>query len=142
LKTVGVRDGAWFDSFSFRQLSHLQAGAQLPVVARLRAGFSILRCPMHGLTTIAPIPGAGARAALPAGDQPEGEKDREIRFLGDLQRLQPKPGDVFVLQVPGRVSDDMADAIRQQWKQIMGEVPLLVVDCDTKLGCIGTVWGA
>ena len=86
---------------------------------------------MTGLTTVAPL---GARTAL--GDEGK-EPEREIRFLGDLQRLQPKPGDVFVLQVPGRISNDMADVIRQQWKQIMGDVPLLVVDCDTKLGCIG-----
>lgn len=88
---------------------------------------------MNGLTTVAPL---GARSAATAAGQ-ETAEPREIRFLGDLQRLQPKPGDVFVLQVPGRISNDMADAIRQQWRQIMGDVQLLVLDSDTKLGCIG-----
>jgi hypothetical protein len=42
-------------------------------------------------------------------------KESEIRFLGDLQRLTLKPGDRFVLIVPGRISPEMAARIQDIW---------------------------
>lgn len=69
---------------------------------------------------------------------PNPDPDPEIRFLGDLQRLQPQRGDVFVLSVPGRVDRATAERIRQLWSETMGqEIELLVLDGDSKLGVIG-----
>ena len=73
---------------------------------------------------------------MPECKPPREEDQREIRFLGDLQRLQPKPGDVFVLTVEGRVSADMVKILREQWKTFMGDIPLLVIDGGARLGCI------
>lgn len=46
----------------------------------------------------------------------------EIRFLGDLQRLQPQPGDVFVLTVDAELSAKQIDMLKERWKTAVGEV--------------------
>ncbi|OUM00571.1 hypothetical protein [Variovorax sp. JS1663] len=87
---------------------------------------------MNGITTVAPL---GARAALPADGQAQ-EEQREIRFLGDLQRLQPKPGDVFVLTVDRSLSIEQCEHLRSYWKQVMGDIKVLVLTEGLKLGCM------
>lgn len=59
-----------------------------------------------------------------------GTQEREpagIRFVGDLQRVQAQPGDFFVLSCEELLSMDSIDAIRNHFKQIAGDVPLLVL---------------
>lgn len=87
---------------------------------------------MNQLTKVAPL---GARAPLSADEKPEPE--REIRFLGDLQRLQPQPGDVFVLTCTQALSADQCDHLTSYWKRVMGDTKLLVLCDGLKLGCIG-----
>jgi hypothetical protein len=61
----------------------------------------------------------------------------EIRYLGDLQRLELKTGDKFVLTVDVPISVRVADMIRKQWEQFAGEgVPLLILQDGMKLGAI------
>ncbi len=61
----------------------------------------------------------------------------EIRFLGDLQRLEVKPGDRFVLQVDYHPTAEMLDRFREVWRRVMGDdVPLLVLEKGAKLGVV------
>lgn len=60
----------------------------------------------------------------------------EIRYLGDMQRLQVSPGDVFVLKAKGRLTIEGVLQIREQWKQVMGDAPLLVLDDAISLGAV------
>lgn len=63
----------------------------------------------------------------------------EIRFVGDLTRLQIEPGDKFVLTVPGRVSDEMREVLRDSWERFAGEgVPILILEEGFRLGAIST----
>lgn len=43
-------------------------------------------------------------------------KDIEIKLLGDLQRLETKPGDRFVLKMDADISADMAEKLQQHWR--------------------------
>lgn len=66
----------------------------------------------------------------------------DIRFVGDLQRLQPQPGDVFVLTVDRDINMEQSDILRRYWEQVMGpEVKLLVLAPGMKLGVVAAVAG-
>lgn len=67
---------------------------------------------------------------------------RKIRFLGDLQRLDVKPGDTFVLSVGGTISADMAEGLKKMWAAKMGEhVPLLILADGMRLGVVSAAKG-
>lgn len=59
-----------------------------------------------------------------------------IRFIGDLARLELRPGDRFVLTTDKRPSDDQIDRIRTAWRAFAGDAPLIVLD-GCRLGVIG-----
>lgn len=54
--------------------------------------------------------------------------EMEIRFVGDLQRVQVQPNDRFVLTVDQVLSASQAEAIQRAWAKFMAgdDVPLLV----------------
>lgn len=64
----------------------------------------------------------------------------EIRYLGDLSRLKIKPGDRFVLKVPGPVSFEMAARIKDQWKAFVGgdseALKLMIIENGMELGVV------
>lgn len=60
----------------------------------------------------------------------------EIRYLGELQRLELKPGDVFVLSVPRELSNEEARIIRKQWDDNMPGVKLIVLSEGMTLGVV------
>lgn len=62
-----------------------------------------------------------------------------INFLGDLARIEVRPGDRFVLMTDGAVSHDMAVRITEEWKRFMGpDAPRLMILSDgIKVGVIG-----
>jgi len=70
-----------------------------------------------------------------------------IRFVGELQRLDVKPGDRFVISVPGPIPMEACERIRQQWKDFIGgDVPVLILSDGIKIGAIsgeqtGTILG-
>jgi hypothetical protein len=68
--------------------------------------------------------------------QDRAAQDGEIRFLGDLQRIQPEPGDVFVLTVDAHLSEEEAMVVRARWLQAMGDAQLLVLGPGMRLGCV------
>lgn len=61
----------------------------------------------------------------------------EIRFLGDLQRVDRRPGDLFVLSVDQVLSMEQAARIRSEWKEIVGDERLLIVTRGYRLGLVG-----
>jgi hypothetical protein len=71
-----------------------------------------------------------ASEAAPVSD------DVHVRFVGDLQRLEVRSGDRYVLTVPERVSAEATVRIRKAWEQFAGNSPLLILDGDMKVGAI------
>ncbi|MES2634039.1 MAG: hypothetical protein V4669_13780 [Pseudomonadota bacterium] len=67
----------------------------------------------------------------------ESTMNLEINWKGDLQRIQPKPGDVFVLSVDKEISDEQACRIREHWKAMVGEgLPLVVIGAGVRLDVV------
>lgn len=64
----------------------------------------------------------------------------EIRYLGDLQRLELKPGDRFVLTVDRPISGEMAAKLGEVWARFVGDdredLKLLILDSGMKLGVL------
>lgn len=66
-----------------------------------------------------------------------GQQPEEPRFLGDMVRLKLEPGDVCVLMVPGRISNETAERMREMWTTAIGEaVTLLVLDSGMRIGVL------
>ncbi len=65
-------------------------------------------------------------------DQP----NQGINFLGDLQRLEPGPGDVFVLQCEQKIDKDVAEAMSAYIGARLGGAKVLVLGNGMKLGCV------
>jgi hypothetical protein len=65
----------------------------------------------------------------------------EIRYLGDLQRLDLKSGDRFVLTVDRPLSMDQHKRIQEAWRLFVGgdddKLKLLILDGGLKIGVIG-----
>lgn len=61
----------------------------------------------------------------------------EIRFVGDLQRLEVKPGDVFVLKLRDSLSQPALERIYEHWRSIMGDAKLVTIEDGADLGVIG-----
>ena len=64
-------------------------------------------------------------------------ENTEIKFLGDLQRLELKEGDQFVLTCDRILSYEQAAVILKSWNFFMPDIKLLVLDGGMKLGTIG-----
>lgn len=64
--------------------------------------------------------------------------ENEIRFIGDLQRVDIRPGDKFVLMVEKPVSAEAAKNIQRTWERFAGaDSKLLILDSSVKLGAFG-----
>ncbi len=62
-----------------------------------------------------------------------------INFLGNLARIEAKPGDRFVLMTDGPVSEETARRFTDEWKRFMGpDAPRIMILSDgIKLGVVG-----
>lgn len=63
-----------------------------------------------------------------------------IKYLGDLQRLEIRPGDRFVLTTTQMLSAEQRRRLEELWKQFVGgddSAALLILDAGFKLGVIG-----
>ena len=82
---------------------------------------------IHGMlpdvTEASPAP--AAKAEQPA-----------MRFLGDMQRLQPQPGDVFVLTCEQRIDEAVAERIKAKLSSQLGGATVLVLGGGLKLGVV------
>jgi hypothetical protein len=66
--------------------------------------------------------------------------DPEIRWLGELSRLEVRPGDRFVLQVDVVLTRDRIDRIREMWREFIGDVDgtkVLILGPGERLGVFG-----
>lgn len=59
-----------------------------------------------------------------------------IRYLGDMQRLELKPGDMFVLSVDEHISQEMAVRLKEQVAQATGCAKVIVLGKGMKLGVV------
>lgn len=64
----------------------------------------------------------------------------EIKYIGQLQRLDVKPGDRFVITFDEHLSREGVEAITEAWKHFMGnDAPkVLVLTNGCKIGVIGS----
>lgn len=69
-------------------------------------------------------------------DEAKDEQQPEIRYLGDLQRMKPEPGDVFVLTLDGQASREAIASLRETLKAALGDATVLVLTGGMKLGCV------
>ncbi|MGE3419644.1 MAG: hypothetical protein AB7I42_26600 [Bradyrhizobium sp.] len=60
----------------------------------------------------------------------------QISYLGELQRLELRPGDVFVLSTDRHLPAAAHQHIRNAWRIAMGNVRLLIIDGGMKLGVV------
>lgn len=59
----------------------------------------------------------------------------EVRYLGDVQRLQLKPGDCLVVQIDRPLSAEQMRLVREHCERVIGlGVPVLVLDQGIKVG--------
>lgn len=63
----------------------------------------------------------------------------EIRYLGDMQRLQPQPGDVYVLFHERLLSIGQSTRLRDYFQAVVPGSKVIVLDGGMKLGLIGTL---
>jgi len=65
-------------------------------------------------------------------------QEPEIRMVADMQRLEVRPGDVFVLTTAHTLSAEMAERMVRHAQQVLGEhAKILVIDRSVELGVIG-----
>lgn len=61
-----------------------------------------------------------------------------VRYLGDLQRLEVKPGDTYVLSVPVAISREQVERLKSRWSETVGDANKLIILSDgMRLGVIG-----
>lgn len=80
---------------------------------------------IHGMLPDLAEPTAAAKAEATA-----------IRFLGDMQRLQPQAGDVFVLTCEESLDQATAGCIKDHLSGVLGGAKVLVLDRGMKLGVV------
>jgi hypothetical protein len=65
-----------------------------------------------------------------------------VRFVGDLERLELKDGDRFVLTCSQAISDDLAKRLRSAWTAFVGGddrgMQLLILHSGMRLGIVNT----
>jgi hypothetical protein len=65
----------------------------------------------------------------------------EIRYLGDVQRLQLEPGDVVVLTYSGMLSEEARAYLAKYVSESLGR-DVLVLDSGVQIGVMGKEVGA
>lgn len=83
-----------------------------------------------------PKSGAKAPTETPRGGT-AGSKDGAVRYLGDVQRLALKPGDIIVITVDGMISSEQASRLKDNvLATIGGGYKVMVLDSRSKLGVL------
>lgn len=62
--------------------------------------------------------------------------DPDIRYLGDMQRMDLKPGDRFVLTLAGPASVDMVARLQETWADFANGAKLFVLEPGMKIRVI------
>jgi hypothetical protein len=61
-----------------------------------------------------------------------------IQFLGHMQRLTLRKGDVYVLTVDAILNGEAMSHLKSQWEAVFPEAKLVVLDRGMKLGVISS----
>lgn len=71
--------------------------------------------------------------------KPVFRRDRgpQVRYLGDLQRLDLRPGDVVVMTSEEHISDEIASRLRIDWERYVPGVKCIVLGGGLRLGVLG-----
>jgi hypothetical protein len=65
------------------------------------------------------------------------KKAQPLTFLGDLAKINVKPGDVFVIMPKRQISEATANALSQVWEENFGpECPLVVLEEGMRIGVL------
>lgn len=65
------------------------------------------------------------------------KKVQPLTFLGDLAKIDVKPGDVFVVMPKRQISEATANALSQVWEENFGpECPLVVLEEGMRIGVL------
>lgn len=65
------------------------------------------------------------------------KKAQPLKFLGDLARVDVRPGDVFVVMPKRQISEATANALSQVWEENFGpECPLVVLEEGMRIGVL------
>lgn len=62
--------------------------------------------------------------------------DEQIRYLGDVQRLELGPTDMLVLSVDDVLKDEQREHLLGQCKQIFGNRKVIILERGMKLGVV------
>lgn len=63
--------------------------------------------------------------------------EQEIRYLGDVQRLTLSPGDIVVLKVKDRITQEMAKGIKDRLCDMLPANQIIVLDSGADIGVLG-----
>ena len=64
-------------------------------------------------------------------------EEREVTYLGDVQRLCLKPGDIVVLNIDEVLSDQAFDRLRDRLVETMPGHRVLILTHGAKIGVLG-----
>lgn len=64
------------------------------------------------------------------------DEDKGIRFVGDMQRLQPMPGDVFVVTSDNMLTQEAAFTIKAALTTALEGHKVIVIGDGLRLGCV------
>jgi hypothetical protein len=78
---------------------------------------------------------ASASASSLAGD-PTGRD--EVQYVGDVERVQFKPGDVIIVRCPDHLPVSVMEQMREHVSALFGGAKVVVLTGGTTLGVIGT----
>lgn len=59
-----------------------------------------------------------------------------VRWVGDLARIETRPGDVFVLMFPRALTNEIAEQIRAQWQGYLPGTKAVVLGDGARVGVI------
>ena len=63
--------------------------------------------------------------------------ERMQQQIPQIQRMDARPGDVFVIQCDRVLSPAQRSGILEQWEKLMPNAPLMVIDGGMTLGIVG-----
>ena len=62
--------------------------------------------------------------------------EQQIRYLGDVQRLVLQEGDIVVLKIPGPISEDWANRLREEMESQLPGHKVLVLGDGLEIGVL------
>ncbi len=66
-------------------------------------------------------------------------EEEEIRYLGDVQKLSLEKGDVVVLSIPGTITQEVTDRLRNKLQDVLPGCRILILSEGMRLGVLHKV---